>query len=336
MQTSNNSLKRKTIFLTLFISTLSTFILQTAIAVPPISPYTPGETLSPTCLPGASNCTVRAYAVSGANSDITSLSAISTPLSVLQGGTGFTSYTIGDIMYASATNTLSKLSPGANGLVLTLVGGLPSWNTVSASGTTYLAGNGITLATTTFSVNESQLTLSNLGGLLPVSKGGTGTSTIFTAGSIIFAGASGVFSQNNAGLSWDNVSSRLSVVGTIAGTHLKGLGAAPTISAGSGAGTGGLTAPVVSVSGTDSSGEITVTTGNGILSLGATVMTLTFASPYGTSPHVIFSPANAATALLSGATGLFVSSTASNFGFTSGSAALTALTTYKWSYQVIE
>lgn len=44
-----------------------------------------------------------------------------------QGGTGLNSYTTGDILYASATNVLSKLAAGSNGDVLTLASGVPSW-----------------------------------------------------------------------------------------------------------------------------------------------------------------------------------------------------------------
>lgn len=42
------------------------------------------------------------------------------------------------------------------------------------------------------------------GTLLSVSYGGTGTSTQFTLGSVIYAGASGVYSQNNSSFFWDN------------------------------------------------------------------------------------------------------------------------------------
>lgn len=48
------------------------------------------------------------------------------------GGTGLTSYTTGDIIYASATNTLSKLAAGTNGYVLTLAAGVPSWAAASS------------------------------------------------------------------------------------------------------------------------------------------------------------------------------------------------------------
>ena len=47
-------------------------------------------------------------------------------------------------------------------------------------------------------------------GTLAVTKGGTGAST-FTAGSIVFAGASGVYSQKNTNLYWDDSSNRLGI-----------------------------------------------------------------------------------------------------------------------------
>lgn len=46
-------------------------------------------------------------------------------------------------------------------------------------------------------------------GVLGVGKGGTGTSTAFTTGSVLYAGASGVYTQNNAGFFFDG--SRLGI-----------------------------------------------------------------------------------------------------------------------------
>lgn len=43
------------------------------------------------------------------------------------GGTNQTTYTTGDILYASAANTLSKLAATSNSYVLTLSGGIPVW-----------------------------------------------------------------------------------------------------------------------------------------------------------------------------------------------------------------
>jgi uncharacterized membrane protein YiaA len=59
-----------------------------------------------------------------------------TTIATTRGGTGLTSYTTGDIVYASASNTLSKLAAGTDGQVLTLASGLPTWATASVGATT--------------------------------------------------------------------------------------------------------------------------------------------------------------------------------------------------------
>ena len=50
-----------------------------------------------------------------------------------------------------------------------------------------------------------------LAGTLGVTSGGTGTATAFTQGSVVFAGASGVYAQDNANLFWDETNDRLGV-----------------------------------------------------------------------------------------------------------------------------
>lgn len=52
------------------------------------------------------------------------------------GGTGLSTYATGDLIYASATNTLSKLAAGTNGYVLTLAAGVPTWAAASGGGAT--------------------------------------------------------------------------------------------------------------------------------------------------------------------------------------------------------
>lgn len=54
-------------------------------------------------------------------------------LAATNGGTGLNTYATGDIIYASATNTLSKLVAGTNGFVLKLAGGVPTWQSASAA-----------------------------------------------------------------------------------------------------------------------------------------------------------------------------------------------------------
>lgn len=75
-------------------------------------------------------------------------------LPAANGGTAQSSWTTGDLLYASATNTLSKRGIGSDGQVLTVSSGVPTWSTPSSgSGTvTSVSGtgtvNGITLSGT--------------------------------------------------------------------------------------------------------------------------------------------------------------------------------------------
>lgn len=48
-------------------------------------------------------------------------------------------------------------------------------------------------------------------GTLNVGHGGSGTATAFTAGSVVYAGASGVYSQDNANFFWDAADHRLGI-----------------------------------------------------------------------------------------------------------------------------
>lgn len=55
---------------------------------------------------------------------------------------------------------------------------------------------------------------------LPPTHGGTGTSTTFTAGSIVFIGAAGVYAQDNGNLFWDNANDRLGIGTATPGNHV--------------------------------------------------------------------------------------------------------------------
>lgn len=57
------------------------------------------------------------------------------------GGTGQSTYTTGDTLYASATNTLSKLGVGSSGQVLKISGGVPTWAAAPSGGINYLSPN---------------------------------------------------------------------------------------------------------------------------------------------------------------------------------------------------
>lgn len=56
-------------------------------------------------------------------------------LGATDGGTGLATYASGDIIYASAANTLAKLAKGADTQVLQLSGGVPTWATVAGTDT---------------------------------------------------------------------------------------------------------------------------------------------------------------------------------------------------------
>ena len=74
-------------------------------------------------------------------SSLTSLGTIATgvwngtAIGAVYGGTGLTSYTTGDLVFASATNTLSKRGVGAEGQFLKVVSGVPNWSDTVDGGT---------------------------------------------------------------------------------------------------------------------------------------------------------------------------------------------------------
>ena len=70
------------------------------------------------------------------STDWTTFNAKEPAITVLpesKGGTNQSTYTTGDLLYASAANTLSKLPIGSANKVLTVIAGVPSWQTPSAA-----------------------------------------------------------------------------------------------------------------------------------------------------------------------------------------------------------
>lgn len=95
------------------------------------------------------------------------------PVPPAQGGTGLTTYAVGDLVYASAATTLSRLADVAVGNVL-LSGGVAGAPTYGKVGLT-----------------------SHVSGTLPVANGGTNL-TAFTANGIVFASSAGVLATGAA------------------------------------------------------------------------------------------------------------------------------------------
>ena len=82
--------------------------------------------------------------------------ALTTPVAATNGGTAQSTYTTGDLLYASGTNTLAKRAIGSTGNVLTVSGGVPTWAAPAASG-------GMTLISETVASALSSLSFSSLG-----------------------------------------------------------------------------------------------------------------------------------------------------------------------------
>jgi hypothetical protein len=87
--------------------------------------------------------------ISGNYSGITGVGTITsgvwqgTSIGVPYGGTGLSSYTLGDLLYATGTTALSKLAIGANTYILASTGTAPQWvapSTISIGTATNLAG----------------------------------------------------------------------------------------------------------------------------------------------------------------------------------------------------
>jgi len=113
--------------------------------------------------------------------------------------------------------------------------------------------------------------------------------------------------------------------------HHGGTGTAPTIAAGTGAGT----SPTVSVTGHDAAFTISVTTGT-LPTLSATIATVTFNTAYANAPHFSFTPSNSNSSTLNGVNMVTPSSTTTTFVLTAGATALTAATTYTWEVIVVQ
>lgn len=166
------------------------------------------------------------------------------------GGTGLTSYTAGDILYASNSSTLAKLGIGSAGQVLKVNSGLPSWqadsnsggtvtsitnaadsgtgSAITTSGTfTYSGGTNITTSVsgTTVTINTSATT--NTGTVTSIATGnGISGGTITTSGTLTVSGGDGL-NQTSTGLEVDNTVVRTSGAQTLAG--VKTFSALPTI-----------------------------------------------------------------------------------------------------------
>lgn len=176
--------------------------------LPAIPPSAPGVTQSGTVTVGATACWT-ANGIIGATG--------------CSGGSSVTWPSSGNLILSTGTNTPSGLAE-IDGDCVIGAGGV--WTAGSC-------GGGLAIGTTTISGATSGALLyangTTLGQLtfLPQSKGGTGTTSTFTQGSVLFAEASGVYSQDNSKFFWNDSSGFLGIGAAGSPTVPLQVGAAP-------------------------------------------------------------------------------------------------------------
>ena len=92
-------------------------------------------------------------ASSGANSDITSITGLTTALTVAQGGTGAATLTANNVVLGNGASAVQFVAPGSSGNVLVSNG--TTWTSGGAGVTSAVAGNGIAVSGATGAVTIS-------------------------------------------------------------------------------------------------------------------------------------------------------------------------------------
>jgi len=163
-------------------------------------------------------------------------------------------------------------------------------------------------------------------GILPVLRGGTGTTTSTGTGSVVLSAGP---TLTGAPAIAAATGTSLTLSGSFTGLHLLGNSATPTIVAGAGAGS----SPTVSVVGNDTDMQVVVVAGTGATASGAIIATITYSTAYPGTPNPVFAPANGTTALL---TGLYINGTSSTtFTLTNnGAVPLTSTVGYRFNVHV--
>ena len=110
-----------------------------------------------------------------------------------QGGTGQTSYAAGDIVYASAINTLAKLTIGSNGQRLVVAAGVPSWATDATIGTVTSVGWTGGIVSVASATTTPAFTIAGNSGGVPYFDSGTtwASSGALTASALVLGGGAG-------------------------------------------------------------------------------------------------------------------------------------------------
>jgi hypothetical protein len=207
-------------------------------------------------------------------------------LPVTQGGTGLTSLTTGDLLYANGSNSLAKLGIGANGYILASNGTSIAWapnSSASLSGGVagaipYQSGVGVT-SYTTAGTSGQFLTSAGTGAptwttTIPVANGGTGVATL-TSNAVLLGNGTGavqsvapgttgnlLVSNGTTWVSQAAGASGVSIVGSIAATsNVKGAtisGSTLTLTPADATNGGIVTAAAQTFAGTKTFADVTV------------------------------------------------------------------------------
>lgn len=154
-----------------------------------------------------------------------------TTVNVNGGGTGLTTTSAGGILVGLTSSLYFTRAAGTSGSLFRMGASYPDWTTATfpntaAAGDLLYADSLNSWSTLAKNVSATRY-LSNTGaanipawaqvdltngvtGILPVANGGTATGA-FTAGSVVFAGASGVYTQDNTNFFWDDSNNRLGI-----------------------------------------------------------------------------------------------------------------------------
>lgn len=139
-------------------------------------------------------------AASGANSDITSITGLSTPLAVSQGGIGAATETAHSVLIGQGTAAVTNTGVGTSGQVLTSngTGNDPTWISLGGSGTVTSVAAGVGLTTGSSSAITSSGSLSLIAPVTVV-NGGTGQTNAYNSFGPLYA-ASGGLSITSSGV----------------------------------------------------------------------------------------------------------------------------------------